>query len=100
MGYTVENGRLASSGRHRENSVDWDTNHTLRHIHRETISAQTTHILVPAPAVRIQGELQTSYYKAFICIIDVAVANYRPAEIGGKMIIQHLISLRIIIIIL
>lgn len=39
----------------------------------------------------MQGELQTSYYKGFICIIDVAVANYRPAEIGGKIIIQHLI---------
>lgn len=102
-GYTVENGRLASSGRYRENSVDWDTNHT--HPQKSpvivaTISAHTTDILVPTPAVRMQAELQTSYYKGFICIIHVA--NYRPAEIGGKIIIQHLIrdrSLRIIIII-
>lgn len=93
IGCTVENGRLALSGRYRENSVDWDTNHTLRHIRgnnswlwveQPTISAHTTDILVPTPAVRMQGELQTSYYKAFICIIDVAVANYRPAEIGGE----------------
>lgn len=31
IGYTVENGRLASNGRYRENSLDWDTHLTLRH---------------------------------------------------------------------
>lgn len=37
----------------------------------------------------MQEELQTSYYKAFICIIDAAVANYRPGQIGGEMILQY-----------
>lgn len=39
----------------------------------------------------MQRELQTSYYRGFICIIDVALANYRPAQIGGEIIIEHLI---------
>lgn len=103
----MENGRLASSGRYRENSVDRDTNHMLRHIHmRERdrkkkknytlrdkcpITEHAANILPQTHAAKRQGALQKGYYKDFICIIDVAGANYRTAEIGGNIIIQHLI---------
>lgn len=55
------------------------------------ITEHAANILPQTHAARRQGALQKSYYKDFICIINVAGANYRSTEMGGKIIIQHFI---------
>jgi len=45
-------------------------------------------MLAPTCGADAGGALK-NYYKDFICIKDVAAANYRPEEIGGKKTIQR-----------
>lgn len=86
-GCTAENGRLASIKRPAEGKTQWTGTQITRRITEITPDRAHKWPIIRAHNDRyfspehLQGELQKrAIIRAFICIIDVAVANYRPAE--------------------
>jgi len=96
-GSTVENGRLASSDRLRKLRLH-GTQITHVDAHSQTVKSFPGELaddfckyntyFSPHTCDANAWQLLTWYFKCLIYIIDAAIANYRPAQIGGKIIIN------------